>query len=99
MPDEHGRDEQHRLLWGQARTLADIGELTAQWLEGRITYLPADLGSAPDSETEALVPVLATVNRMGFVTDFSQPGVSVVESSGPRCVVSAPRRCSPGSAS
>jgi Domain of unknown function (DUF6919) len=38
MPDEHGRDEQHRLLWGQARTLADIGELTAQWLEGRITY-------------------------------------------------------------
>jgi hypothetical protein len=24
-----------RKLWAQARTLADLGELTAQWLEGR----------------------------------------------------------------
>jgi hypothetical protein len=64
-----------RKLWAQTRTLADIGELTAQWLEGRIASVPGYCG-APAEETASLVPVLAAANRAGFVTDSSQPGES-----------------------
>jgi len=59
--------------WSAAATLADLGELTAQWLEGNIRETPSYLGR-PDAETLPLVPVLAAVNRAGFVTDQSQPG-------------------------
>jgi hypothetical protein len=64
-----------RKLWAQTRTLADIGELTAQWLEGSIASVPGYCGG-PAEETASLVPVLAAVNRAGFVTDQSQPGGS-----------------------
>jgi len=59
--------------WQSARTLADLGELTAQWLEGAITPHPNG-HDRPDEETEGLVPILARANRAGYVTDFSQPG-------------------------
>jgi hypothetical protein len=59
--------------WASARTLADLGELTAQWLEGGITSIPGYSGG-PDEETEPLTPVLAACNRAGFVTIVSQPG-------------------------
>jgi hypothetical protein len=59
--------------WTQARTLADLGELTAQWLEGTIPAEPGYCGG-PDPETLPLVPVLAWLNRAGYVTDGSQPG-------------------------
>ena len=62
-----------RAAWQSARTLADLGELTAQWLEGQISSVPGYYG-APDDETVPLVPVLARLNRAGFVTDCSQPG-------------------------
>lgn len=59
----------------RARTLADLGELTARWLEGKIKSLPTVIpGYGPDEETTKLIPVLAAVNRAGYVTDFSQPG-------------------------
>jgi uncharacterized protein DUF6919 len=64
-----------RKLWASARTLADLGELTAQWLEGRIASVPGYCGG-PAGETSELIPVLAAVNRAGFVTDCSQPGGS-----------------------
>jgi hypothetical protein len=64
-----------RKLWAAARTLADLGELTAQWLEGYIASVPGYC-SAPADETASLVPVLAAANRAGFVTDSSQPGES-----------------------
>jgi hypothetical protein len=66
--------------WLSARTLADLGELTAQWLEGKIRsqpgYADPDPGEpwGPDSETAALIPVLAAANRAGYLTDCSQPG-------------------------
>jgi hypothetical protein len=63
-----------RSAWQAARTLADLGELTAQWLEGGITSIPGYCGR-PDEETEALIPALARLNRAGFVTDTSQPGL------------------------
>jgi hypothetical protein len=60
--------------WRTATTLRDLGALTARWLEGDITYLPAYLAAGPDPETDALVPFLAAANRAGFVTVWSQPG-------------------------
>ncbi|MFP8944718.1 DUF6919 domain-containing protein [Streptomyces fenghuangensis] len=64
-----------RKLWAQARTLADLGELTAQWLEGRIASQPGYMPNCgPDEETTVLVPALAAANRAGYLTWNSQPG-------------------------
>jgi hypothetical protein len=60
-------------VWSTARSLTDLGELTAQFLEGKLSQTPSNWGP-PDPETTALVPVLAATNRAGFVTDMSQPG-------------------------
>jgi len=62
-----------RERWASARTLADLGELTALWLEGEIRKAPGYDGP-PDPETLPLVPVLAAACRAGFVTSGSQPG-------------------------
>lgn len=63
--------------WRGAQTLDDLGELTAQWLEGAIESVPGTMpGYGPDEETGPLVPVLAAVNRSAFVTEFSQPGLN-----------------------
>ena len=62
-----------RKLWASARTLTDLGDLTARWLEGGIKSVPGYCG-APAEETTELSPVLAACNRAGFVTDSSQPG-------------------------
>lgn len=59
--------------WANARTLADLGELVAQWLEGDVLTQPGYHGR-PDKETAALVPTLASANRAGYVTYSSQPG-------------------------
>ncbi|MGQ0431519.1 MAG: DUF6919 domain-containing protein [Microthrixaceae bacterium] len=72
--DPYGRNLDNAALWQEARGLADLGELTARWLDGGIAYHPGNLGPGPDPETMALVPVLVRANRAGFVTDFSQPG-------------------------
>ena len=64
-----------RQAWEAARTLADLGELTAQWLEGGIASQPAYApGCGPDPETTPLIPLLACCNRAGYVTNGSQPG-------------------------
>ncbi len=59
--------------WASARTLRDLGQLTALWLEGDLATAPG-YSSRPDDETAALVPVLAVLNRAGYVTNGSQPG-------------------------
>ena len=61
--------------WGSARTLADLGELTARWIEGTIASQPGYCGPS-DIEDPALVPLLAALNRAGFVTTGSQAGES-----------------------
>lgn len=61
--------------WRAARSLADLGELTAAWLEGAIASQPGYApGHGPDQETSDLVPVLAAANRAGYMTTGSQPG-------------------------
>lgn len=64
-----------RRLWRQAKTLADVGELTAQWLEGKISSQPGYApGCGPDEETLPYVRTLAKACRAGYVTYGSQPG-------------------------
>jgi len=64
-----------RRRWRSARTLADLGELMAQWLEGEIASRPGyQPNHGPDEETEHLVPTLAALCRAGYVTTCSQPG-------------------------
>ncbi len=62
-----------RLAWQRARSLAELGELTAAWLEGTLAAHPGYRGR-PDPETHELAPVLAAANRAGYVTICSQPG-------------------------
>lgn len=75
-----------RRRWRSARTAADLGELTAQWLEGKIASRPGYApGYGPDAETtesRGLVRVLAACNRAGFVTEASQPGTQQVGADG-----------------
>ncbi|MFB6955367.1 hypothetical protein ACFCXP_37620 [Streptomyces niveus] len=64
-----------RARWGTARTVADLGLLMAQWLEGDLASRPAYEGrTGPDFETRPLVPTLAALCRRGFLTTDSQPG-------------------------
>lgn len=77
----------HVALWRAARTLDDLGELTAQWLEGTITYQPGDFGTGPEEETIPLIPYLADANRHGYFTDFSQPGLTYPNGDAQRAAV------------
>ena len=60
--------------WKDARTVADLGNLTANWLEGRGSQYPAYGDPRPAEETAELIPALTALNRSGFLTDNSQPG-------------------------
>ena len=67
--------EQDRLEWAAARDLADVGQLTARWLEGEIWSQPAYAPNfGPDPETEPLIATLTAANRAGYLTVSSQPG-------------------------
>jgi hypothetical protein len=59
-------------LWKEASTLTGLGELTALWLEGAITYQPGYIGD-PSPETRPLTGYLAAYNRAGLFTTRSQP--------------------------
>jgi len=63
-----------RAAWASARTLADLCELTARWLEGTVTGQPGYCGPS-DIEDPKLVPLLAALNRAGFMTTTSQVGL------------------------
>ncbi|MEV5774263.1 hypothetical protein AB0L49_23885 [Streptomyces antimycoticus] len=66
-----------RRLWRSAQTLHDLGQRVALWLTGAIASQPGYTPNyGPDPETEYLVPVLARINELGYVTDCSQPGIS-----------------------
>lgn len=62
--------------WKTADTITDLGDLMAQWLQGRIPSWPGyQKNCGPDDETRHLIPTLARLNRAGFVTTQSQPGL------------------------
>ena len=64
-----------QMTWTAARTLDDLGECVALWLERRLPHMPTsyycdDVGR----ETTHLVPTLTRLNRSGkFITECSQP--------------------------
>jgi hypothetical protein len=58
-------------VWASARTLADLGELTARWIEGTFASEPGYCGPS-DIEDPVMVPVLARLTRAGFMTIASQ---------------------------
>ncbi|MFD5342317.1 DUF6919 domain-containing protein [Streptomyces anulatus] len=61
--------------WRTAETLQDLGTLMAAWLIGDIASQPGyQPNCGPDEETRHLIPVLVAANRLGYVTDSSQPG-------------------------
>lgn len=62
-----------RKLWQSARTLDDLCELTAMWLEGELQQTPGHLGP-PMPETAEITAELIAANRAGFLTWGSQPG-------------------------
>ena len=59
--------------WAQARSVRDLGQLGARWLEGDLRSQPAYApGCGPDEETLPYVPILAAANRAGFYTTGSE---------------------------
>ena len=64
--------------WKNAQSVAELGNLMADWLEGRIPTRPGYCDTRPDEETNHLLPVLTVVCRAGFVTTNSQPGHPLV---------------------
>lgn len=62
------------VTWTSAATIPVLGELTAEWLDGRLPSHPLYHGR-PDPETVELIPVLSALNRRGLVTTGSQPGL------------------------
>lgn len=61
-------------VWQSANNLHDLGELTAQWLEGSIKGNHPFGYTQPNTETRLITPTLARINRKGMVTWTSQPG-------------------------
>jgi hypothetical protein len=62
-------------IWRDARSIGDLGGAMAGWLEGHVADRPGYTADRPDGETDHLVPVLARLNRRGYVTTDSQPGL------------------------
>jgi hypothetical protein len=83
MPGGSGERPDAAARWHNARTLADLGELTAQWLEGKQGCTLGYSGGVPDEETGPLVPVLAAANRAGFVTHHCAQRANVSGYAGP----------------
>jgi hypothetical protein len=72
--EEPGMNPEDAARWATALTLTDLGELTALFLEGKISQTPSHC-APPDPETTPLLAMLASVNRAGFMTHQSQPGI------------------------
>ncbi|MET4539192.1 hypothetical protein ABIE37_000947 [Arthrobacter bambusae] len=74
-------------LWKRCYTWADACELAAQWLEGKIRFMPGNYDAQPDEESGPLLEALATINRWGLFTDQSQPGVAISDGCGQRAFI------------
>lgn len=60
--------------WREARDMADLGTLTAEWLAAELPFHPGRDPIEPSVETEELVPTLVWLNSWRFVTVWAQPG-------------------------
>lgn len=72
-----GMSRSDRERWRAARSVPDLGQAMADWLEGTIESQPNyPPGYGPDPETASIREVLAATNRSGYLTIGSQPGVA-----------------------
>jgi hypothetical protein len=62
-------------LWQKALSFAELCELSAQFIEGKIKFCPTYCAENVDEETAPLADYLAALNRAGLLTDCSQPGM------------------------
>lgn len=64
--------------WSLAGSIPELGAACIEYLEGHLTSQPAYAPKTPvDDETAQLIPVLVALNRAGFFTTGSQPGLVV----------------------
>jgi methylenetetrahydrofolate reductase (NADPH) len=78
-----GSKEDLLTMWGEAPiTPADIFDVFAKYVEGRIPILPW-CESALSGETVPLTSKLASINRAGFLSINSQPAVNGAKSTHP----------------
>lgn len=73
--------------WRETRTIADLGQAMAMWMEGRGPDWPGYYGKFGQEEENGarhLIPTLAAANRAGFVTTGSQPAYDGPDSTGAR---------------
>jgi hypothetical protein len=73
-------DPTEQAMWEGAANLADVGELTALWLEGRIEHQAAYCSAVDVDEdgVPGLAALLAACCRAGLVTHQSQAGFAGV---------------------
>jgi hypothetical protein len=67
-------DRAEEAMWEAASTMADVGELTALWLEGRIQHQPGYCApvDVDEDDVPGLANLLAACCRAGYVTTTSQ---------------------------
>lgn len=77
-----GTNEQNRKLWGEPKTIKDIANVFAKYLEKEVDSLP--WSEAPiTSEADSIKADLISLNQRGFLTINSQPAVDGAKSSDP----------------
>lgn len=67
-------DQPGAARWREARTMADLGALTVDWLTGELPFHPAREPVEPSIATEELTPVLVRLNEKRLVTVWAQNG-------------------------
>jgi len=70
------KKEDRKAMWGEAPLdVQEVYEVFARYVEGKVPYLPW-CESSLQNETLTIQPVLAALNRNGFLTINSQPKVN-----------------------
>jgi methylenetetrahydrofolate reductase (NADPH) len=77
-----GTNEANMKLWGQPRTLRQISDLFARFVQGDLSRLPWSEGGI-SAEANSLTDELVSLNKRGLLSINSQPAVNAAPSSHP----------------
>ncbi len=70
--------------WKAAKSFDDLCQLMAMFVLGELKYSPGHYAEVVTEETQRIASYLARINRAGFLTTDSQPGLPVKNKSGQR---------------
>jgi hypothetical protein len=84
---EPASPEASREAWRAARSFADLCELGARFVEGKIAFFPGWNAPDLDVESDEIARVLARLCRAGFLTVASQPARPMIGGGGQRAFV------------